>query len=80
MKYMKQEHGFTMIEALLSLLCAALVCTLLAQTTRLLIKGAVSNEEAEDRLAVKQLQLILAHCTKSTAFYLSSRSLLFNAI
>ena len=74
MKYMKQEHGFTMIEALLSLLCAALVCTLLVQTARLLIKGAVSNEEAEDRLAVKQLQLILA---QSNDLYIEQNQLHF---
>ena len=74
MKSMKQEHGFTMIEALLSLLCAALVCTLLTQTAKLLIRSAVSDREAEDRLAVKQLQLILA---QSNNLYIEQNQLHF---
>ncbi len=49
MKFMKQEQGFTMIEALLSLLCAALFCIVLSQTALIIVI-----------LAIKQLQLILA--------------------
>ncbi|MCI8850579.1 MAG: ComGF family competence protein [Erysipelotrichaceae bacterium] len=60
MKFMKQEQGFTMIEALLSLLCAALFCIVLSQTALIIVKSTRVNHEAEDILAIKQLQLILA--------------------
>ena len=57
---MKQDQGFTMIEALLSLLCAALFCIVLSQTALIIVKSTRVNHEAEDILAIKQLQLILA--------------------
>lgn len=60
MNYLKQEQGFTMIEALLSLLCAALFTMILAQTASFIIPFTKSNYEAEDALAVRQLQLMLA--------------------
>lgn len=60
MKSMKQEQGFTMIEALLSLLCASFVCMLITQCAKLTVSALQPDYEAEDRLAIKQLQLLLA--------------------
>lgn len=74
MRYMKQEQGFTMIEALLSLLCAALVCLLVSQAARLIVKSTQPDYEAEDLLAIKQLQLLLA---QSDHLYIDKNQLYF---
>lgn len=63
MKFMKQEQGFTMIEALLSLVCVALFCIVLSQAALVIVKSTRIHHETEDILAIKQLQLILAQGT-----------------
>lgn len=60
MKFIRQEQGFTMIEALLSTLCAALFCMILSQSVLIMMKGIHYDFAAEDMLAIKQLQLMLA--------------------
>lgn len=75
MKFIRQEQGFTMIEALLSLLCAALFCMALSQTALVIVKGTRLDYQAEDILAIKQMQLLLA---QSKCFTIHNNELHFS--
>lgn len=60
----KDEHGFTCVEVLVSLLCISLTTILLTQCVTILKQLSVYQYHSEDRIAIHQLRLLLALATK----------------
>lgn len=59
-KYTYKQRGFTMIELLLALLCLSVCIPLFARIIFVLVKAVPKDYQAEDRVGVAQLQVIVA--------------------